>query len=243
MSNPLPKYAETLLGTHEMAELETLDRTTSSDVVFSELYGRITRLDLLPGTKISEAETAKSFGLSRQPVREAFTRLASLNLLLVRPQRATVVRPFSRQLISNARFIRAAVELEVVRAAALNRDRSVDASLKANLREQANAIASEDVGLFHELDYEFHKLLCAAAQRSFAFDIISENKAQVDRLCMLALTSKEAMEVLYVDHQSLLSALFSEDAQSADVTLRTHLDRLTPTIDAIYTTHKAYFDD
>ncbi len=226
-----------------MAALGTLDRTTSSDVVFDELFGQITRLELLPGTKISETDVAKSFGFSRQPVREAFTRLASLNLLLVRPQRATIVRPFSRQLIANARFVRTAVELEVVRAAALDRDKSIDAALKTNLRKQAEAISAEDVSLFHELDYQFHKLLCASAKQEFAFEIIAENKAQVDRLCMLALTSKEAMEVLYVDHQSLLQALIAGEAQTADDVLRVHLDRLTPTIQAIYTTHNAYFDE
>ena len=149
-----------------MAALGTLERTTSSDVVFDELFGQITRLELLPGTKISEADVAKSFGFSRQPVREAFTRLANLNLLLVRPQRATVVRPFSRQLIANARFVRSAVELEVIRAAASDRDKSVDTALKANLREQATSISSEDVSLFHDLDYQFHKLLCASGQTS-----------------------------------------------------------------------------
>ena len=226
-----------------MVALGTLERTTSSDVVFDALYGRITRLELLPGTKIYETDVAKSFGVSRQPVREAFTRLSNLNLLLVRPQRATLVRRFSRQLIANARFVRTAVELDVVRAAAKGRDTAVDAELKANLRQQAESIAAEDVAQFHELDYQFHKLLCASAAQTFAFDIISENKAQVDRLCMLALTSKDAMELLYEDHRVLLDALFGGDASAADKVLRLHLDRLTPTIEAIYTTHNAYFDD
>lgn len=226
-----------------MAALGTLERTTSSDVVFDQLFDQITRLELLPGTKISETDVAKSFGFSRQPVREAFTKLAGLNLLLVRPQRATVVRPFSRQLIANARFVRKAVELEVIRAAALDRDTSIDSELKSNLRDQADAIAAEDVRLFHDLDYNFHRLLCASAKQAFAFDIIAENKAQVDRLCMLALTSKEAVNALYNDHQDLLAALFGGDAPSADAVLRAHLDRLSPTIDAIYTTHKAYFDE
>lgn len=221
----------------------TLERTTGSDVVFDKLYEQITQLDLLPGTKISETEVAKTFGYSRQPVREAFTRLAKLNLLLIRPQRATVVRPFSRKLIGNARFLRAAIELEVVRAAARDRDPSVDAPLKANLRQQADAIAEEDTDRFHKLDYEFHRLLCASAKQSFAFEIISENKAQVDRLCMLALTSTDAMGVLYADHEQLLAALLGRDEQSAETILRAHLDRLTPTINAIYTTHQAYFDE
>ena len=176
-------------------------------------------------------------------MREAFTRLVGLNLLLVRPQRATLVRPFSRKLISNARFVRSAIELEVVRAASAGRDRSIDSKLKSNMKAQADAISSGETDRFHELDYEFHRLLCHSANQAFAFDLIAANKAQVDRLCMLALTSTEAMEVLYEDHQRLLEAIMAGDTANADKTLRLHLGRLTPTIKAIYTTHRAYFDE
>ena len=226
-----------------MAEIGTLERTTGSDLVFEQLFDQITKLELLPGTKISESEIAKTFGYSRQPVREAFTRLARLNLLLVRPQRATVVRPFSRELIANARFVRTAIELEVVRAASAERDTSIDPKLKSNMKAQASAVSSGDADRFHELDYEFHKLLCRSANQAFAFDLIAANKAQVDRLCMLALTSKESMTILYEDHQLLLDAIMSGDADGADKTLRQHLGRLTPTVEAIYTTHRAYFDE
>lgn len=220
----------------------THDRQTGSDYVFETLFNRIVRLELLPGTKISETEVAKSFGFSRQPIREAFTRLANLNLLLIRPQRATVVRPFSKELIANARFVRAAIELEVIRALAQNRDTSLDADLKANMRLQREAIMRSDTDAFHTHDYAFHKLLCRAAGHDFAFDIIAANKAQVDRLCMLSLTSLDAMKTLYADHEALLEALFAGDADTSVAVLRTHLDRLSPTIEALYTTHRSYFD-
>lgn len=218
------------------------DRKTGSDLVFDALFGQIMRLELLPGTKISESEMAKSFGFSRQPVREAFTRLANLNLLLIRPQRATVVRAFSKEIIANARFIRAAVELEVIRSATLDRDTALDSVLKANMTAQRKAIAGEDASGFHDLDYAFHKLLCDAARQAFAFEIIAANKAQVDRLCMLSLTSAASMKVLYEDHEALLDAIFTGDAPRADQVLRKHLERLTPTIEALYTTHQGYFD-
>ncbi|WP_299701168.1 GntR family transcriptional regulator [uncultured Tateyamaria sp.] len=226
-----------------MASTETVDRITSTDRIFDELFARIVGLDLLPGTKISETDVAKSFGYSRQPVREAFTRLANLNLLLIRPQRATIVRPFSRDLIANARFVRAAIELEVVRTAAQSRNVAFDADLKASLRGQRDAIAAEDTKAFHDLDYDFHRLLCLSAGRPFAFEMIAANKAQVDRLCMLSLTSTEAMQTLYEDHDGLVQALFRQDAEAADRILRQHLNRLDPIIDAIYTTHKGYFEE
>ncbi|KKK71856.1 hypothetical protein LCGC14_2909720, partial [marine sediment metagenome] len=68
------------------------DRRTGVDVVANHLYEEITSLRLLPGAKISEAEIAARFGVSRQPVRDAFSRLENLDLLLIRPQKATEVK-------------------------------------------------------------------------------------------------------------------------------------------------------
>lgn len=226
-----------------MAFTDTAERATSTDQIFDALYDRIVSLDLLPGTKLSESEVAKSFGFSRQPVREAFTRLANLNLLLIRPQRATIVRPFSRDLIANARFIRGAIEIEIIRQVAAERDKSVDARLKQSLKAQRDAVAAGDTAAFHSLDYEFHRLLCLAAKRPSAFELIAANKAQVDRLCMLSLTSTEAMEDLIADHIELVEALMAGDADTAETVLRRHLSRLDPIIDAIYTTHSGYFEE
>lgn len=111
------------------------------------------------------------------------------------------------------------------------------------MKAQSGAIASGETDWLLELDYEFQKLLCQFAQQAFAFDLIAASKAQVDRLCMLALTSKEAMELLYADHQDLLEAIMSCKAKNAEETLSLHLTRLTPTIESICITHRAYFDD
>lgn len=224
------------------AMIDQPSRKTSSDVVFDTLYRQITQLELLPGTKISEAETAKEFGLSRQPVREAFTRLAGLNLLLIRPQRATIVRPFSRTVIDQARFIRSAVEFEVVRCASRARVKGYDAEIRANLKAQRKAISKQDATRFHDLDYQFHRLLCASANKAFAFEIIAANKAQVDRLCMLALTDADAMTRLESDHTELVEAIFRGDEQKALEILRVHLERLAPTISAIQEKHSKFFE-
>ena len=99
----------------------TIRRTTAADI-FDLLHGQITSFSLAPGTKISEVEIAKQFDVSRGPVREAFIRLANLDLLMVRPQKATVVRRFSSKKIQRARFVRLAIECEVLRRACADAD-------------------------------------------------------------------------------------------------------------------------
>lgn len=221
---------------------QTSERQTSADIVFAALYDEIVDLSLLPGTRMSEADVAKRFDLSRQPVREAFGRLSKLGLVAIRPQRPTVVRHFSLQEIQNARFIRAAIELEVLRKACTDRDLSFDSPLDRCMQEQSRAIADNDADAFHAQDYTFHRLLCATARADFAFEIISASKAQVDRLCMLSLTSQASMQDLFDDHVDILDSLRHGKKAGVETAVRRHLDRLTPTIETVRKTHPDYFE-
>ena len=118
------------------------DRRTSAEIAFDHLKDEILSLRLLPGTKISEAEIAARLGLSRQPVREAFARLDTAELVLVRPQKATIVRKFSLERIAAARFIRRAVELEVLHDAIALWDGTWLPAFQENLKAQ-------DLSLIH----------------------------------------------------------------------------------------------
>ena len=221
---------------------ELLERRTSADVVFDYLYDQIGSLALLPGDKISEAEIAARFGVSRQPVRDAFSRLGNLDLLLIRPQKATVVKKFSLRAIETARFVRLSVELEVLRKAAAQWDGKLDAEFAENIAGQKAALRAKDADAFHALDYNFHRLLCEAAEADFAFAIIQQNKAKVDRLCVLSLTAEDGMSQLIEDHELMLRQLADRDEAGICDTVRLHLSRLDDTITTIHETHASYFD-
>ena len=225
------------------AETTTLARRTSADDVFDFLYGQINALKLLPGTRISEVEIAKQFDVSRQPVREAFIRLANRGLLLIRPQKATVVRRFSNEKIQRARFIRYSVECEVLRRACARPLGRHQGRLERSIEAQKKAVRDSDIDRFHALDYEFHKTLCAAADAEFVFETIAENKAQVDRLCLLSLSQPAAMDELLEDHVELVSSLVAGDEASVIEVIRRHLSRLDSTVSGIRKSHADYFED
>lgn len=221
----------------------TVERRTTADDVFDYLYAQINALTLLPGTRISEVEIAKQFEVSRQPVREAFIRLANLGLLLIRPQKATIVRRFSHEKIMRARFIRFAVETEVLRRACKKSLGKYESKLKRNLEAQEKAITDDDRDRFHTLDYDFHRLLCASADSEFVHPTITENKSQVDRLCMLSLSGRAAMGELYQDHSELLDGLIAQDEPKVLASIRLHLSRLDNVVEGIRKSHADYFED
>ncbi len=226
-----------------MAQVTGLsERRTSVDDIFDHLHEQILTLQLRPGDRISEAEIAANFGVSRQPVRDAFSRLANLDLLLIRPQRATEVRRFSMREIEKARFVRAAVDKEVLLRASEFCDDMGEAKLNAALAEQDALSIKGDFEAFVKLDYAFHKLLCEIARAEFAFDVIQDEKAKVDRLCMLSLAKEQRMPELIDDHRKIAKAVISHNAKAAVSAGLLHLSRLDETIATIIATNANYFE-
>ncbi len=211
---------------------------SAADRVFAALYEQVVTLALPPGTRLSEAEVARAAGVSRQPVRDAFGRLSQLGLLTIRPQRATEVSAISEAAVLRARFLRTALEVETVRAAASRLTASALAELDALLLEQREAVASEPER-FHRLDDAFHRRICELADAGFAWDVIRDNKAHMDRVRFLSLSFGAATAV--DDHRRILDALRRGDGEAAATEMRRHLGRITEILDRIRTTHPGHF--
>jgi DNA-binding GntR family transcriptional regulator len=222
-------------------------RRTTADTVFNALRDDITNMRLCPGTRLSEAEVAKQYDISRQPVREAFIRLDNLGLLHIRPQRATVVRPMSRERIRRARFVRLSVELEVARRAFERHGgptfNTVLDTIQHQTELQRDSLKRGDMAEFNALDYTFHSELCLAADCPHAMEVIRDCKATTDRLCILSIVyAKRAPEVLE-DHQEIVERLSARDLDGLLAVTREHLGRLDESLSAFQREHPDYFED
>jgi DNA-binding GntR family transcriptional regulator len=85
--------------------------------------------------------------------------------------------------------------------------------------------------------------MCKAAGAEFAFEIISEQKAQVDRLCVLSLTAADGMVQLVEDHKRIVELLENNDDRAIGDALRLHLSRLDATVENIHRDHASFFSD
>jgi DNA-binding GntR family transcriptional regulator len=219
------------------------ERRSTADIIFAQLRDEIMSLEILPGTKLSEAKVAEKFGVSRQPVREALNLLSSEELVTIQPQKATRVRQFSSQKIAASRFFRHAIEIEVLKATCaawtdVHRPR-FERSLKAQIR----AVEEHDTQGFQLLDDAFHALLAEIGQVPFAFKEIKAQKAYIDRICVLSLKNADEMAELVHDHQEIFNRVADRDATGAEAALRTHLKRIEKTLEAVRQTNSEYFED
>lgn len=143
--------------------------------------------------------------------------------------------------IEKSRFVRASVEMEVLRRAAKRCDADGSARMDANIEEQGNAIQARDVDGFGAVDYNFHKTLCDIAGVDFAFDVIMSEKAKIDRLCRLGLSKEQRLPDLMEDHKRIADAIKAHDKNQAVEVGMFHLSRLDETIERITATNANYF--
>jgi DNA-binding GntR family transcriptional regulator len=210
--------------------------------VFDALLQRILSLDLPPGTKLSESDVAKSLDVSRQPVREAFKRLAAHGFLHIRPQRSTTVSFISETAVLKARFLRTALETHTCREACATLTPDDLAALGAIIDAQAAAIASDDKERFHALDDQFHQAICLRANVGYAWDLIHDSKAHMDRIRLLSLDNKSQNRAL-AEHILILEAIQRGDPDAAAHAMAAHLSQITVLIDEIKAKNHAWFTE
>ena len=224
-----------------LTTLEPIQRPSVADSVFDTLHRQILRLELPPGTKLSEIDVARALDVSRQPVRDAFYRLSKLGFLTIRPQRATVVSGISERAVMEARFIRMSIEIETVRVACKTLTEPDFQVLETIIDQQQQAIANRDAAAFHELDDAFHREICERSGTGFAWELAREMKSQMDRVRYLSLSF--ASEDAFAEHKDILAALRSRNEETAAATMRRHLTRILELIVQLRAAHGSYFVD
>ncbi|GAA4228825.1 GntR family transcriptional regulator [Sagittula sp. NFXS13] len=200
----------------------------------------IVRNQLEPGMRLSESDIGTKFGLSRQPVREAFIKLAEEGLLEIRPQRGTYVRKISLEAVMDARFVREAVEADIVKACAAN----TPEGLVRDLRDQIDAqkrLADDRPSAFVPLDDEFHRTLAEAAGHPNAWTVIEGMKSQMDRVRQMTSTNFPVAHLI-AQHTAVVDAIEAGDSETAKDAMRGHLRMILQDLPAIRETYPDYFD-
>lgn len=219
---------------------------TASEPVNQQIY-RFLRQDIVtcvisPGALLSEKEVSARFSVSRQPVREAFIKLAEADLVQILPQRGTFVRKISARRVADGRFIREAVETAVIRRAATEATPEALARLEHNLRLQKLSAERNDSQAFLLLDDEFHRLIAQSINCELAWETVENIKATMDRVRFLTLSKVSPPESLINQHEEILQALLAKDADAAERALRRHLQEMIFSITPIAEQNGAWFE-
>ncbi|WP_205623622.1 GntR family transcriptional regulator [Desulfogranum japonicum] len=174
-----------------------------------------------PGMRISEAEVSRTLKISRQPVREAFIKLRDEGLVEVRPQRGTYVTKISIEAVNDARFIREAVEADIIKLLVKNRSHEMVDILRAQIKQQ-RLLQEKQLEEFLQLDELFHRTLSELAGKGNVWKFIAGTKAHFDRVRYLA-SNHKPIQPLVDQHESIVEAIAERDTTLARKAIRSHL--------------------
>jgi DNA-binding GntR family transcriptional regulator len=208
--------------------------------VVGALRDDIVTMVLKPGDVISESDIAALYGVSRQPVREAFIRLAQQGLLLIRPKRATVVKKISPEGVRQSRFIRESIEVEIIRRLA-SHPGSAAGVLSDLIVDQEAASNAHDSRRFHTLDELFHRTLARLAGVEYAWQLIDDHKMQLDRVRYLTLGTSSS-QLAIAEHKAIVGAVEAGDPPGAEAAMRAHLARAEVLLSQTIAAHPDYFE-
>jgi GntR family transcriptional regulator, rspAB operon transcriptional repressor len=211
--------------------------------VYTALRDTIVAGQLEPGRQISENELAARLGVSRTPIREALQRLREERLVAVVPQYGTFVTHISESAVSDAQFVREALECAAIRGTAL-RARAQDlAALEGIIRRQDAAREANDSDSFYVLDDELHQLLCDLSGHDIAWSLSQRAKGHLNRIRRLSMPEPGYMMEMIGEHRAVVAAVAAHDPDEAEQTLRHHLRMVLSTLPAIREQHPDYFEE
>ena len=214
---------------------------TLAEVQYQNLLNRITTMELVPGTPISEPELAAEAGVSRTPIREAIQRLAREGLVEVVPKSGTFVARIPVSALPEAVIARRALERMTAKAAAKFATRSQVLSLAAVLEEHRELADLGDRARFFKSDEKFHEMVAAIGRLPGLWRLVQQVKLQLDRTRRLTLPEEGRMQLVIAEHSVVFEAIRAGDPEAAADAIEDHLSGLQFHLETIVADHPDFF--
>lgn len=213
-----------------------------TDRVYHAILTMILTLEIKPGERLSEVQLSKQLGVSRTPVREAFQKLESLDLLDIVPQRGTIVAPMRASAFRKSQFMREAFELALVRRAVqLEDNRELCKALNRQLKLQEVYSELGDAPAFFDSDEAFHEAIALHCGLADVWPEVQRVKMHMDRFRYAIRSQRETPAVLE-QHRAIAKAICARDLDGALAAMTVHLRRANHLIDEAAQEHPEYFD-
>lgn len=202
---------------------------TLSDHVYDSLRDAITGMDIYDeqvDLRLDERSLAEQLGISRTPLREAFTRLERDGLVEVVPRRGVFVQRKSLDEILEMVVAWAALESMAARLAA---DRASDAQI-ASLRKIATKYGGAEtdtrISEYSEDNIRFHQHILTISGCKLLREMAEGLFLHMRAIRRRAMVEGDRLRRSVVDHAGIIEALEARDADEAEKRVREHTMRL-----------------
>ena len=204
--------------------------STNPYEIAQALRERILSREIAPGERMHQIQLSEMLGVSRTPLREALSQLASQGLLVYEPNRGYAVREFSRVEIEAAFEVRA--RLEALACSLCARKGLADADVTELWKCVATGdgilakgiLDPSDLAPYRQMNVRFHDTIIGRSGNPFLMEFIHQcyNLPLVsDRVFVWE--DYKVIARSHDDHRRIVGAIEARDAERADHLMREHV--------------------
>ncbi len=199
---------------------------TLSDTLFHELQTGIIKGDIAAGSKISEPELARKFGVSRAPLREAISRLEGQHLVERKAHVGARVVSLSLEELIDIFYMREALEGVACRLAAQRMTAEQIFKLKHLLSvHETNRDLQEGHAYYQrEGDLDFHYCIVQGSHNQKLINLLCNDLYHLLRMYRYQFSvDTPRPRHAFSEHHEIVAAIESRNAQSAEKLMREHI--------------------
>ncbi|MCJ8167833.1 GntR family transcriptional regulator [Atopomonas sediminilitoris] len=230
---------------------DALDNSaTLAEQVFQRIQDAIVKGELAPGSKVSEPELSRHYGVSRGPLREAMRRLEGRKLLVRTPHAGARVVSLSAQELVELYEVRQALEGMACRMAAERMSRAEVDELRRVLEahERSEELQSGVAYYQQEGDFDFHYRIIRGSGNQMLTDLLCGELYHLVRMYRYRFSSTpNRPRQAFAEHHRILDAIADRDGELAELLMRRHIrgsqrnveHRLAEQLDAVPAARKS----
>lgn len=200
-----------------------LTRDALSRRIAGMLTDAIVSGKLKPGARVSESAIARDLGVSRAPVREAGRLLESAGLLVSYPNRGFFVREMESDDLDSLYELRVTIEREAAARLTLQGATEVIPVLRRQKEKMVALAGTDQIAAQVQADMEFHRLLIESCGNRRFLAVFQQIASEIQLCVALIGQVNGAPDDIARNHQLIIDALASGDADVAREAMSFHI--------------------
>lgn len=223
-----------------MKNIEKLLKESNRDYAFRVIRENIIKLELKPGTMLSEQDLAYELELSRTPVHEALQELSKSKIIEVFPQKGSLVSLINMELVEEAVFVRATLESAITKEACQIATNEDIKELADNVELQEFLLKQNNIDKFMETDNAFHKKMYSITNKMQCYYMVKSMNIHHDRFRELRVHGGDRSPII-PQHKQILQAFIDHQPDQAYEISLAHINRTKLDAQEIQRKYPQYF--
>lgn len=196
---------------------------SSKEKAYSLIKEAIISRKFAPRQFLSENKLARTFGVSRTPIREALQTLEVEGFINLIPRRGAQVTEISLKDLDEIYELRLVLESLAGKKLIQQEDLICLQQMKDLLEVQKKLIEEKDAVKFIEADREFHLALIRAARNERLYKFYDSLRDHILRLGVEAVQTSGRMTKVIEEHKAIVNALESESYEKFTEAIKKHI--------------------